>query len=267
MDNLSIIIISIITLSAIGAVSGVLLAYASEKFKVQVDPMVETILKLLPHANCGACGYPSCDALAHAMIEGKADAAACKVGGETTAKLIAEQIGKTSVEIKDKMTAHVFCGGDLDQSGRKFKYSGIPDCDAAILVNGGDKTCTYGCLGYGNCVRVCKFDAMRMSDKGLPIVDKEKCVACGKCIVACPRNIVGYIPKSAKVAIDCVSKDKGAYVRKICKVGCIKCTLCEKNCPTGAIGNSKELPKIDYKKCDNLMGCVKVCPQKTIIEV
>ncbi|MFH1710403.1 MAG: RnfABCDGE type electron transport complex subunit B [bacterium] len=265
--NIIIILISIISLALIGGLSGVLLAFASEKFKVERDPKVEEVLNLLPRANCGACGYPSCIALAEAIIAGGADPAACKVGGESTANKIAESLGKGKCEVKERTTAHVFCGGSNKNCGKKFEYNGISDCDAVLLVGGGNKLCSYGCLGYGACAKVCKFDALKMGSNGLPVINPEKCVACGKCIVACPKKIIGYIPRSAKIAVNCSTKDKGAYVRKICKVGCIACKMCEKACAPGAITMRENLPVIDYNKCTACLECVRVCPMKTIVEI
>lgn len=266
-QNLLLIMISIISLALIGGLSGALLAFASEKFKVLVDPKIESVIGMLPRANCGACGYPSCVALAEAIVSGKADPTSCKVGGESTAKKIVEFIGAGKVDLKERLIARVFCGGSNLNCGKKFEYNGIKDCDAVLLVGGGDKLCSYGCLNYGTCVKACKFDAMKMGSDGMPVIDCDKCVACGKCIVACPRKIIGYIPKSAKVVVNCSTKDKGAYVRKICKVGCIGCRLCEKACKPGAIMMKGNLPVIDHIKCDACMECVKVCPTKTIIEV
>jgi electron transport complex protein RnfB len=275
--NITIILISIISLAIIGGLSGAILAFASEKFKVEKDPKVEEVLELLPRANCGACGYPSCFALAEAIVAGKADPTACKIGGESTANRIAEKLGAGKCEIKERLVARVFCGGSNENCGKKFEYKGIPDCDAALLVSGGDKLCSYGCLNYGTCVKACKFDAMKMparrsineggGDDGLPVIDPEKCVTCGKCVTACPRKIIGYIPKSATVVVNCSTKDKGAYIKKICKVGCISCRLCEKACAPGAITMKENLPVIDYGKCTACLECVRVCPMKTIIEV
>jgi electron transport complex protein RnfB len=266
-QGIIIIIISIISLAVIGGLSGALLAFASEKFKVYIDPQVEEVLKLLPRANCGACGFPSCSQLAEAIVAGKADPAACKVGGESTANNIAKMLGKGKVDLKEKMVARISCGGSDQNCGKKFEYCGILDCDAVLLVGGGDKLCSFGCLGYGNCVKACKFDALSMGKDGIPIIDTEKCVACGKCIVACPRKIISYISKSAKVVINCSTKDKGAYVKKICKVGCISCRLCEKACKPGAITMKENLPVIDYNKCTACFDCVKACPMKTIVEI
>jgi electron transport complex protein RnfB len=266
-SNTAIIFISIISLALLGALSGALLAFASEKFKVKTDPKVDEVLGLLPRANCGACGYPSCVSLAEAIIAGKADPAACKVGGESTANKIAESLGKGKCEVKERLIARHSCGGSNNNCGKKFEYKGITDCDAVLLVGGGDKLCSYGCLGYGTCVKACKFDALKMGVNSLPIVDPDKCVACGKCLVACPRKIISYIPRPAKVLINCSTKDKGAYVRKICKVGCIACKMCEKACAPGAITMRDNLPVIDYGKCTACFECVKVCPMKTIVEI
>lgn len=280
MANMWIILASVLTLAIIGAVSGALLAYAAEKFKVEEDPKVDQITALLPGANCGACGYPGCRALAEAIAKGKADISSCPVGGNKVAEEISKIMG-ASCELKEKLVAKVYCGGSNDKCGKKFEYHGIKDCAAVLLVGGGDKLCDYGCLGYGNCARACKFDALKMGKDGLPIIDPEKCVSCGKCIKACPRNLILLTPKKAKVLVNCSSKDKGAKVRKICKVGCIKCNLCEKKCPVKAISFpalkiyssepsgpvGQTIPIVDHNICQGIKECVKVCPTKTIIDI
>lgn len=266
MENVPIIIASILTLSIIGAVSGALLAYAAEKFKVEYDPNIEAIFQVLPQTNCGACGYPGCRPLAEAISKGVVDANGCRVGGEKTTQAICKILGSTA-KPHDPVSARLFCGGGNDICGKKFEYRGIRNCAAAMLVSGGDKLCDYGCLGYGDCVKTCKFDAMKMGDNGLPLIDPEKCVACGKCLSSCPRKLIKYVPKKAKVLVNCSSKDKGAMVRKVCKVGCIKCNLCEKNCPTKAIVFKDLLPVINYDVCEVKRKCVQVCPTKTIIDL
>jgi len=272
MGNIQIILASVISLSIIGAIAGSALAYASLKFKVETDPRIDEVLKALPNTNCGACGYPGCRPLAEAIVKGSADMSSCRVGGDKVAKAIAAIMGTTSCAVKVKLIARLLCGGGNDKCGKKFEYHGVKRCDAVLLVGGGDKLCDHGCLGYSDCVLTCKYDAMRMGDDGLPVIDPEKCLSCGKCIAACPRKLIQLVPKKAKVLIACSSKDKGAKVRKICTVGCIKCRLCEKKCPTRSIsfpeGPAGEvLPVIDHEKCQGIKECVKVCPTKTIIEL
>jgi ferredoxin len=206
------------------------------------------------------------------MVKGKVEPSACRVGGEKVTAEVCKILGTDTVAVAEKLIARLFCGGGHDKCGKKFEYHGVKTCSAATLVGDGDKLCDYGCLGYGDCVKVCKFDAMRMGEDGLPIIDPAKCTACGLCIKECPRALIQLVLKKAKIIINCSSTDKGAKVRKICKVGCIKCKLCEKKCPTKAISFpdgplGRVLPVVDNNKCEGLKECVKVCPTKTIIEL
>jgi ferredoxin len=159
--------------------------------------------------------------------------------------------------------AAVCCRGGYKEARELFRYQGLEDCAAAQLAAGGAKACRYGCLGLGTCVRVCPFEALSMGDNGLPLVDEERCTACGLCVTACPRNIIELIPRSAQIYLACVSQDKGKAVKTVCSVGCIGCGLCAKPkiTPSGAITMKGNLPVVDYRTggTDLLVAAAK-CP-------
>jgi len=261
--NINGLIYSTLSLGGMGLIFGAGLAYASQKFAVEIDPKAVAVREVLPGANCGGCGYPGCDGFANAVAKGEAKVNGCPVGGTETAEKIAEIMGLV-VEDSTKMVAHVICNGTCDNAKEKYEYIGIQDCKAANIVNGGSKSCSFGCLGLGTCVDVCPFDAIFINDKGIAEVIDDKCTACGNCIEACPKNVITLVPYGQEVIVDCNSKDKGKKVKVSCDVGCISCKICEKNCPFDAIHVVDNLAVIDYTKCKECMICVEKCPTGAI---
>ena len=254
---------SIASLSAMGLLLGSGLAYASKKFAVEIDPKEEAVLDALPGANCGGCGFPGCGGLATAIVKGEAETNACPVGGSEVALRISEIMG-VSAQQGERRIANVICNGTSINAKNKSLYSGIIDCKAASLVSNGPKSCSFGCMGFGTCERVCPFDAIHVYDDGIAHVDREKCVACGKCLEACPKDVIELIPYNQLVSIDCNSKEKGKEVKDKCTVGCIGCQICVKSCPYQAITFNNNLAKIDYSKCTECMICVEKCPTNAI---
>lgn len=257
------ILLPIVSLGGMSLLFGAGLAYASQKFAVKIDPKELEILEVLPGVNCGACGYPGCAGYAAAVAAGEASAMNCPVGGSNVAGQIGEIMG-LQVEETQRTVARVLCGGDCDNAAQKYQYEGIEDCVAASMLGSGPKECSYGCLGLGTCVRVCPFDAIHINDKGIAVVDKEKCTACGKCVIACPKNLIEIIPASSQVQVMCISQDKAKDVREACKVGCIGCRLCVKACEYDAIKVVNNIAHIDYDKCVDCMACAEKCPTKAI---
>jgi len=263
-DLIDIVLTSLAFMGAVGAVFGLALAIAARKFAVKTDPRVEAVRDVLPGANCGACGFAGCQGYAEAVVNDPTlSSGLCAPGKADIAAMVAKITGKVAPEVIP-MVATVFCRGDECKATRRFVYEGVKDCRAAVLVAGGDKTCQYGCLGYGTCSRACPFGAITMTKDRLPVVDREKCTACGVCVAACPKSIITLTPAAKRVHIRCSSHDKGPVVKKACELGCIACSLCVKGCPEKAISLDNFLAKIDYEKCSECETCVLLCPQRTI---
>lgn len=261
--DINTIIIAAGILGVMGLLFGVGLAFASKKFAVEIDPRVVAVREAVPGANCGACGYPGCDGFAQAVVKGVAPVNGCPVGGADTATAVAQIMGLDAGETV-KQVARVKCEGHEENCGNRYDYDGIDSCLAANMLNGGPKKCLYGCMGLGSCVQVCPFDAIHINDKGLAEVDPEKCTACNKCVVICPKNVISLVPYKQLTIVACNNYDKGPMVKKNCIVACIACGICERNCPHDAIHVINNLAEIDYDKCTNCMICVEKCPTKAI---
>ncbi len=260
------IIQSIVVVSGLSLVFGLGLAYFANKFSVKENPKVAEVREVLPGANCGACGMAGCDAFAEAVVQGKVPVDACIPGQKSVAEKIAKILDKAPAKERQKKVARLHCNGTVQNCGFRFSYEGIETCKAANLVQKGFKKCDYGCLGLGDCVDACPFDAISMKKDGLPEVDSERCTACGKCVKICPKSLYQLVPEDKKIHVLCHSKDAAAKVAKDCKVGCIACRLCEKNCPVDAIHVVDNLAVIDYEKCIQCGKCVQVCPRKIIVD-
>ena len=251
-------------IGAIGIIIGVLLGIASEKFKVEVDEKEMLVRAELPGNNCGGCGYPGCDGLADAIAKGKAPVNACPVGGPAVADKIAAIMGVDAGGAVRKV-AFVKCKGTCDKTRVQYNYYGADDCRMISVVPGaGEKACAYGCMGYGTCVKACAFDAIHVVD-GVAVVNKEKCVACGKCVAACPNHLIELVPYDAQHLVRCSSHDKGKDVKAKCENGCIACTLCTRQCEFDAVHVVDNLAAIDYEKCTNCGKCAAKCPSKIIV--
>ncbi len=258
------IIIAAAVIAVTGIIVGIGLGLFGEKFKVEVDERELAVRAELPGNNCGGCGYAGCDALAKAIASGQAPVNACPVGGAPVGERIAAILG-VAAEEGEKKVAFVRCKGSCEAATAKYQYSGIADCrKAAVIPGGGPKACSYGCTGYGTCVKECQFDAIHV-ENGVAVVDKEKCVACGKCVAACPKGLIQLVPYSAKHLVQCSSHDKGKDVKAVCTAGCIGCTLCTKQCPFGAIHMDNNVAVIDYAACKNCGKCAQKCPVKVIL--
>lgn len=256
------IFIPVLVVSVIGLIAGLGLSLAAKFFAVPVDEKQAKIRECLPGANCGACGYSGCDGYAAAIALGEATPDKCAPGGESAAKALAEVLG---VQIKsDKKAAFVACGTNCEKSSRDFAYSGMTSCTAASLIHSGPLSCKFGCIGFGDCVRVCPFNAITLNE-GHPVICEDICTGCGKCSAVCPKSLISLISTDVTARIACSNKEKGASAAKECKVSCIACMLCEKNCPVGAVKVVDNLAVIDYSLCTGCGKCKEVCKRKVIV--
>ncbi len=272
------LVYTVAALVVLGVVLAVVLYFVAQRFRVVEDPRIDQVESLLPGANCGACGYPGCRGMAEALVSDEdISALYCPVGGTATMKPIAEFLGKAAPE-REPEVAVVRCAGScaLKPDGttvrpRHSHYDGAPSCAIESATYAGDTGCSFGCLGKGDCVVVCAFDAIHINPQtGLPEVIDEKCTSCGKCVKACPKMIIELRrrgPKGRRVFVSCINKDKGAVTRKACEVGCIGCGKCVKVCEFEAITLENNLAYIDPVKCRLCRKCVAECPQNSIIEV
>ena len=254
------ILIPVLIVAAIGLVAGVILAVCGKVFAVEVDEKVEKVREVLPGANCGGCGFSGCDPYAEAVAKG-ADTTLCTAGGADTAKAIAEIMGVEAGTFVRKV-AVVCCSGSKDCTKTKYDYEGLSTCAAAAMLDNGPSACRFGCIGLGDCVRVCEHDAIAVVD-GVAVVDTAKCGACGKCVAACPHGVIAVLPERTQ-AVACRSQDKGAVTRKVCTSGCIGCSKCVKACESGAIVVENFVAKIDATKCTGCGKCEEACVVKVI---
>lgn len=255
---------TVIVLAIVGLLMGLLLVFASEAFKVEVDPRETAVRECLPGNNCGACGFAGCDAMAAAIVKGEAPVNGCPVGGALVGEKVAAVMGVVAGPELEKMVAFVKCAGTCDVQKPKCNYVGIESCEAAMTLPGkGIKACTHGCLGYGSCVNACQFGAIEVVN-GVAKVNRSKCVACGKCVATCPQHLIEIVPNKSPLAVQCSNKDKGSIVKKVCDAGCIGCGLCARQCEQGAITLTDNVAHIDYGKCVGCGKCAEKCPSKII---
>ena len=268
------ILIAVIVLGAIGLIAAIVLFAASKKFAVYEDPRIAQVGELLPGANCGGCGFPGCSGMAEAIVKGadagSLDGLMCPVGGADTMGKVADLLEMTIADT-ESMVAVVRCNGSCEHRAKIVEYAGLRTCAAMHACGAGETACGFGCLGCGDCVEACQFGAISVNpETGIPEVDDEKCTSCGACVKACPRGIIELRkkgPKSRRVYVSCVNKDKGPAAMKACAVSCIGCGKCEKECAFGAITVENNLAYIDFTKCRLCRKCEKVCPKHAIVAV
>ena len=259
------IIFAAILAIVIGLICAIVLVLADKFMSVPVDERFPKIRNCLPGANCGACGYTGCDGYAQALIDNPdVKTNLCVPGGDGTAKAIADVLGKEAEDVIE-MVAVVKCDGNCSVVKQRFEYKGVKTCEAANMFYGGAGTCSFGCIGLGDCARACPQNAICI-ENGVAYVNSELCIGCGICAKKCPHNIIELMPDVNRTLVLCSSHDKGAVVRKFCTNGCIACGKCTKTCPNGAITLVNNLATIDYEKCTNCGACRDACPVHCIVE-
>lgn len=179
---------AILFMLGIGAACGSILSIASKIFYVYEDPRIAEVESLLAGANCGGCGYAGCSAAAFAVVKGEAPPTVCIVAGPETATQVAAVMG-IEAGTAEALRSYNECEGGF-RAEDKYHYMGLQSCRALSAFYNGKRVCHIGCLGLGDCVKACAFDAIKLGPGGYPVVDEVKCVGCGACEKACPKNIL-----------------------------------------------------------------------------
>ena len=264
----TIIVWTIVILAGLGLLLAVVLFAIATKFKVEEDPRIDEVEKAMPGANCGGCGFAGCRAFADSAVKAPdLEKHFCPVGGNEVMARVAAILGY-EVKKKAPLVAVVRCNGTCENRPRINNYDGLQSCRVKAALFSGDTGCSYGCLGCGDCVEACQFDAIHMDlSTGLPVVDEEKCTACGACVKACPKDIIELRakgPRGMRMFVSCVNKEKGPVAKKACAVACIGCGICERTCMHDAIAVENNLAYIDFGKCKLCRECEAVCPTGAI---
>lgn len=257
--------ITTIAVGGLGLICGTALAAAAKFLAVHEDPRIEEVTELLPGANCGGCAYAGCADYAKAIVIDGAQINLCSPGGSDVLNQLSAMMG-VEATAAEKRVAIVLCGGDNTKAERKFRYNGVADCAAAAAVGGGEKTCRYGCLGYGSCARACPSGAIEITKDQIAIVHPELCIGCTACVKTCPRSLIKMVPASRSIHVLCSSRDKGPIVKKACKVGCIGCTVCTKLAEDESIKMDGFLAVVDYTKDLDSDKVVEKCPTNCIVK-
>ena len=260
------VLTAVAAMAGLGLALSIVLGLTAKVFYVCVDPRVESILDILPGANCGGCGYAGCSDYAKAIVQHGAAPHLCVATGPETTEGVCTLMGM-SAQLGERKVARIFCQGDDHRAMKRFEYAGAQDCRAAIISTAGDKACTYGCVGLGTCVRSCPFSALSMGENGLPVVNEYVCTGCGKCVQVCPRNIPQLVPASQKTANLCSSYDPGKTVKQVCSIGCIACGVCTSKCPEEAVSMVDTLAVVDANTCTGQMVCVEKCPTGSMVSL
>lgn len=244
--NYAEIITSVAILTGLGLLFATILAVAYKKLKVEEDPRIDRVEEMLPGANCGACGSPGCRAFAERVVGGEANPAKCTVSSASGIENIAQYMG-VEVSQEEKRVARLLCAGGKEEAHSRAAYSGnLSTCRGEAVVSGGPKDCSWGCLGLGDCATVCDFDAIVMSDDALPVVDPEKCTACGDCVDICPKGLFELMPISHKLIVQCKSQLEGDLATDRCSVACTACSRCVADAAPDVISIKNGLAVVNY---------------------
>ncbi len=258
------IILAVAVLGGLSLVLVLMLIVANRKLYVYEDPRIDIVEDLLPHANCGACGYPGCRPFAEALVAGEMLPGKCSVSSEEGKVAIANYLG-VGLGAEEKRVARLACAGGTNVAQNIAKYKGMESCQAASLVSGGGKGCFWGCLGFGDCMKVCDFDAIHMDEHSLPVVDVNKCTACGDCVEVCPKDLFSIQPVSHQLWVACKNLEKGEEILEDCEVGCTACGRCAMDAPGDLIVMKNNLPVIDYSLDHQTQVPIQRCPTGAIL--
>ena len=259
-----VILTSVLTLGGIALALSIILVIVNKKLFVEEDPRIDVVEEMLPSANCGACGFPGCRAFSKALVSGEVLPGKCSVSSAEGRAEIAKFLG-VSVGTEEKVVARLACAGGINVARKRALYQGLETCRGASLVGGGGKSCAWGCLGLGDCEAVCNFDAIAMNEYGLPVVDEDKCTACGDCVEVCPKDLFELHPISYRLWVACRNLEAGDEVLEDCEVGCTACGRCAIDAPDGLIQIENNLPVVGYTKNHHTRVPIERCPTGAIV--
>ncbi len=256
------IFFTLFLLGSISLLAGVILSVVNLFLKDKQNNLSEQILEILPGANCGACGFSSCEEYAKALANKKSRIGLCLPGGEKVSLKLTKLLKQKEIDYK-KRFAHVKCRGSLESTSKIAEFINIKTCAAANMLYAGGGKCSYGCLGFGDCINACEYGAISLKN-GVSYIDRVKCVGCGKCIEVCPKNIIVLLDHQNQAIVCCSNEDKGAVSKLACSVSCVACRMCEKTCHLGAIYIKNNLASVDKENCIACGKCREVCPRGCI---
>jgi RnfABCDGE-type electron transport complex B subunit len=257
-----------VTMLGLGSGFALVLLVASMKLKVEVDPKIEQIHAALPKLDCGACGYPGCGQYAKAVLSDPSRLGACAPGGPAATEAIAAILNLQISDSGSPMRPAVHCRARTEDKTYIAEYTGIPSCTSANAL-ASTQACRFGCLGYGDCTRSCRFDALHIIN-GVAVVDYSRCTGCGACARACPRLLIEMVPFNEAViaTVASSSRESGKNTRAVCKVGCIGCGLCVKK--SDLFNVEDNLARIEYSRYapgEAVAAAIEKCPTGVIIEL
>jgi RnfABCDGE-type electron transport complex B subunit len=256
--------------AAVGAMTGltlilaVLLLVASRKLATDEDPRIDQVESMLPHVNCGACGYPGCRAFAEALVAGEAPPVKCTVSTPADHERIAAFLG-VEVGAEEKRVARLACAGGTNVARNRAHYSGHQSCQTAAQVAGGGKSCAWGCLGLGDCEAACEFDAIHLNRHSLPVVNEANCTACNRCVEVCPKDLFSLHPVSHRLWVACCNPLAGDELVESCQAVCTACGRCAMDAPGKLITMDGNLPVVHYDGPHDTQVPIQRCPTGAIV--
>jgi len=255
---------ALLALGGLTLALALILIWANRKLYVWEDPRIDQVEDMLPHANCGACGYPGCRPFAEALVAGEILPGKCTVSTDEGRERIATYLG-VSLGAEERQVARLACAGGINVAINRAKYEGMDSCRGAALVSGGGKGCFWGCLGHGDCEAVCDFDAITMNEYGLPVVDVDKCTACGDCVEVCPKDLFSLQPVSNRLWVACKNLEAGDVVLEDCEVACTACGRCAMDGGPDLITMEFNLPVVHYGRARQAREPIERCPTGAIV--